>query len=352
MAKEYKITILFNQLRREWDKTEGTKNLAFDPNGKAIVDYLLNERDHRQPIPISSYSLSKQIYTGRKKVRIRLEKLANCSLLNVHNAWSAEKNRKRPMEILINPMLVNVVTPGVNPTLRKAAVKQFIATGIRRLEYADEKIQGFTSDVLFGQVETGDWTGEQAELKLEDVIKKEDFEKAERIKQNSEWRKMDAIFVQGAADLWVYGQVACGYGKSRPNWEGDVSSLSTTMKRERRELTQAFQQYGCRITALAWYIFTGGKAAVNPETGRPEFTIVSPHRQFASIDKKPSTFVKHFNAILKDSLFIELATSKWTTIEPMLVSYFSNIFGQGPRDGDEYSKTGIIIGQNLPQQPK
>jgi hypothetical protein len=349
MAVEYKTKGLFKSLRAELSR-QGCDDRIFDPIAEAVIDYLLNSKyeNATAPISVSSYTIANMIGTARSTVNRRIKTLATFALVTVQNSWRSDGTaRRKPMQMKLNPMLVAITRPGTKASMKLAGVKEFVRVGIRRMEVADEVLQGFTGDVLFGTPETDNpFTTEKAELKLTDVISAEDQKKAEKQRQNLEWRKHDEKFVAACANVWVFGQGQMGYGFARPNWEGKMDALSPTAKKERRELTKIFQQYGCRVAACAWYIFIGGTAELD-DKGRPVFNLSKPHQQYVSEDKKPSQFSKHFNSVINDDDFINLVTNLWGKHEPLFQSYYKEVFEVGPREGDEYSKTKIVFGRPL-----
>ena len=232
-----------------------------------------------------------------------------------------------------------------------SAIKQFLAKGIERLNYEGD-LQGFTVDVPLGDEEPKEATQQQpendddAEEKLNELIAQTNEDKAKKQREASEWRRKGDAFVNGASKLWIFAQSQMGHGTAHPNWGGDRKLLSPGASRERQELVKIFQQYGGKTAALAWYVFAGGVPDLDENTGRPKFTLVAPHRQFASQDKRPSQFAKYFNAILQDKFFKDFATKTWEATEPALRSYFPDTIDQEPRDlMDGQVRAGVEFGQ-------
>jgi hypothetical protein len=338
----------FNHLKNEAEKTNTPFNTDLDPIAESVIRWLVGTE--RETIKISSSDLAKRINSTRQRVRSRIEGLARYGLIQVVTSWRQDgTSRRKPMEITLNPMLLAILKPGVKASLKMAAAKSFVAKSESRLSLTDENLQGFKDDVLYGDPDaSAPFTEEQAELKLADVIAAEDLAKADRARENLIWRQHGDKFVEGCAEVWVYAQTTLGYGEARPNWEGKPGDLSPAARRERRELVKTFEMYGARVTGIAWLLFAGGAPTLDKD-GRPVFNHMAPHIQYASTDKKPSFFSKHFNAVLKDPRFKTAATETWDTVSLFLNDTYGKVIEVGPREGDEYSKCGIIIGQITPE---
>jgi len=345
-----KLNSIFTVLDSEMYNNRIPTRTAFDGISQDIVYSILILTKTDKSVAISSYGLARRCNTSRQRIRSRLLHLTNFGLLLVVNTWANDSTgKKKPMMIYPNPILNSIVLTNSKISHRNAALKEFVAMGIRRMEFTDLPLQGFEGDVPYGTMEMGEvFSTERAELKLSDLIGLEDEKKKEKAQLESLWRDYDKKFINGCADIWQWSQAYLGHGRARPHWEGEIGDLSPTAKRERAELTKIFRQYGTRVSALAWYVFVGGEAELD-EKGRPKFDLVKPHKQYSSIDKKPAQFSKHFNAILIDPHYLNLAQQNWDKHEALLKSYFPETFGVGPKDDDEYSKTGIIFGQETPQ---
>jgi hypothetical protein len=344
------VKILFDQMARHGRRQELYDTVLFDPISSDIIWLILNQ-SHNSPgdsITMSSYHISKILHTTRKRVRTRLVKLCTFGLVKVVSEWRNDGTNKRTaMTITPSPYLVHIMQTDTKPATRLAAIKHFINLGLDdRLKSSDEDLQGFNDTCLYGdsneeQISTGD-----VSQKLNELVELESTSKARKIKEQMKWREYDAGFVSACANIWVFGQSKMGHGTARPNWDGETKDLAPSAQRERRELTKTFRQYGGKIAALSWYIFSCGVPKLD-KNGKPIFDLNAPHRQFATIDKRPATFTKYFNAILKDSFFQKFARKDWETVGAALREYFGDLIDIGPEDGEtERDKLGYIIGND------
>ena len=305
---------------------------------------------------MSSYHLAKLCHSTRARIRKRLEVLAQFSLIKVTSKWRNDgSNKRRPTEIILSDLLIRCLEVGCDKGLKMKAIEHFCRTGLKRMDY-DEPVQGFKDDVAFGAQELspgdpiqGDGEVHETVITDEDInelVAKSDDEKRLKFEERELWRKRDAAFVQAAANVWVSCMQMAGYGAARPNWEGETPTLSPGARKERLELVKIFQQYGCKISGLAWFLYVKGEAALDPKTGRPIFDISSPHRQFVSIDKKPSSFAKHFNALLRDQSFRHWTMAKhWGQTCTTMAGWYGDLWDVGPRDGNtEAQKLGYELG--------
>ena len=345
------VKIFFDQLSREGRKLDIHEQTAFDPIASDLMAYLLNNafsKGKGTTVSVSTYFLSRYLHTTRKRIRRRLKLLAKFGILKCVSQWRQDgTNKRKPLEITLNEYLTHTLRAGAKPAERLAAVKHFIGLGLARME-CEEEIQGFEVDTEFGKEEPqpdfSTPTRTTAE-KLDELIASEDQEKANKIKEARLWRERDAAFISSSARIWVFGQAGSGRGTAKPHWEGEISSLAPTARRERLELTKIFQQYGGRIAALSWYVFACGVPALDAK-GNPIFCADIPHRQYASIDKKPSTFAKHFNAILKDPFFIDFAKKGWLKTEAALRDYYETSLDVRPKTGaTDYQLVGFEFGE-------
>lgn len=340
-----KIDDFLHQMNSTCIKKYHFERAAFDGLSGMLLYIIMNDsigkgKDHSR---FSRSHLAKLCRTSPKKIRVRLLALARFGLIKVETPWRDDGSGLRDtMMTYPNPILERLL--GNDPyTRRKAPVlAHYCDMGIRRLDY-DNDVQGFLVDCAYGSKEPQGGEPVKAEKILDDVLSKDDDAKARRERINQTWREYADQFVVGCAEIWVRSQAYLGYGISRPNWEGQTSSLSPSARRERMELVRTFEAYGCKATALGWYIFVGGIADVD-KYGKPNFSIFAPHRQFVTIDKKPSQFAKHFNAIIKDDVFLQYAKKDWEQVKQMLDMHFSGILDVGPKNDSEFSKLGFGIG--------
>lgn len=175
------------------------------------------------------------------------------------------------------------------------------------------------------------------------MMGREDKAKADKARTDALWRERSDLWVTGSAELWVQAQSLLGMGASRPNWEGPIGLLSPTAKRERSELVKTYQSFGGRITGLAWYIFCCG-IPQRDKYGKLLYSPDEPHRQFITVDRKPSQFTKHFNAIMKDPEFLKIAKEDFTKFKIILQKYFGGVLDVSPRGRSEIDLLGFTLG--------
>jgi len=337
---------VLSMMSQECRKNIQAEMTAFDGNSASIVYIIFNETkrlgvDH---ICISQNELGNLSGSSRKIMRSRLLHLARYGIIKVETEWRNDgSNLRMPMKVFPNPVFMALMGIDRLTNSKSAVVRHYVKLGRKRLDYEDD-VQGFHVDCAYGSKEPKEGVeGVKAEQNLLNIIAREDNQKAEKEADNALWRQRDEMFVLGCSNLWVHAQSQFGYGQSLPNWLGQIGELSPAAKKERSELTKSYQKYGGRVAALAWYVFAGGVADL-ADNGQPRFTVIDPHRQFASIDKKPSQFGKHFNAILKDELFLDYAKRKWPKIHDGLFKYFGAALAYPPRYENEYAIIGFEFG--------
>ena len=325
---------------------------AFDPIGESIMWLVVSEAQKEGGLQarLSSYTMAKILRSTRNRIRCRLKKLCRFGLVRIETAWRNDGTRKKKTQLIsINPVVGQLMEPGTKPSVFTTVSKHLVGIGLARLEY-EEDVQGFETDCLYGEPEPPREDGMEYindDARLDALVAAESADKAQKVRDQMLWRDRDKDFVSGCARIWVFGQSEMGRGTARPNWAGDIKNMPSQAMRERRELTKTFRQYGCRTASLAWYIFACGVPAMDEKTGKPQFDLTVPHRQFATIDRKPSQFTKHFNAILKDAYFIQIAKKGWQTIGSKLHEIYGDIIDVGPEDGEaEKDKIGFTIGSN------
>ncbi len=364
----FRVKRFFDGLDRESRKNGQLEITCFDGVASDMLALILNrcteagkDKTPAPSVKISSYTFAKICHSSRRRVRYRLEKLASYGLLKIQSDWRNDGSNKRNTQTITpHPWLFYLVAVGAKPAHKMQAIKQFVGLGISRLE-SEEPVQGFRYDVPVGEVEpaeaevtqaVGQGVDSQTEEKLNEMIAVENKGKAQKQRDAAAWRNKGDDFINGCSSIWTWAQGQMGNGRAAPSWGGDRKMLAPSCSRERQELVKLFQAYGGRTTALAWYVFAGGTPEIDDKTMRPKFTITAPHRQYASMDKRPSQFAKYFNAILADSFFKRFATKEWNTVEPALRSYFGPILDQKPRDAvDDEARAGVKYGE-LPVNPR
>lgn len=349
----WRVKSFFDGLDKEARKHDIHEHSAFDSISSEIVWHVMLKclDDDRQSAPVSTYELSNKCHTTRSRVRYRMIELCRYGLIKIQNDWRNDGSLKRRAALIsVNPWLFSVMQTGCKPAHKLAAIKYFIDLGKNRRE-SDINLQGFKSDVPLGKEEPELSEIAEAQPKetfdeLNDLIAKEAKEKADALREQTQWRKDSEVFVSGAGRLWTKAQCAMGHGSAVPAWAGDKKLLGPTVLRERQELVKVFQQYGGRVAALAWHIWTCGIAEIDDKTLKPVYDPSTPHRSFAQVDRRPSQFAKYLSAILMDQFFIERATKDWERVEPLLREYFGPTMDVRPKGcANDESLIGMKFGQ-------
>jgi hypothetical protein len=347
--KIYLIRSFFHNMHKAVRKLERYEDQAFDPISMEILYIVMNEQYKHcgDPITMSTYQLANLTCASRHRIRSRLLRLCRYGLVKCISGWSdSEINKRKPLQIEVNPMLAEVLVPKVNQPTIRTAVNHFVSLGISRLEY-EKDLQGFDTDCEYGKEESGPKKDfKETTEKLNNLVRLENKVEANKREERFYWKVKSDDFVKCSSKVWSTIMAKNGFGSSKPNWDGD--NISPAATKERRELVKTFQQYGGRITALAWWIFVGGSPIID-DNKRPKYLPQIPHRQFVSSDKKPSQFAKHFNAILQDKYFIDASKGNWKDTSKFLESWYGEILHIGSRDMETtYDKLGYSFGDMGP----
>ena len=336
-----KTAQLFDRLRIELHVQRVVCPCLTDPSSQAIFNLILGSSE---PTATSQRWVAAQLGLTRKQVRHRLYVLARFSLVRVEYQWANHNQDLRSESIIeANPAVRHLLGPGRLSVQRRAFITGVVKRAVQRAQKYDDDVQGFRVDCRFGvrEPDNGPMCGAEALAGLMDEL---DDKKALEARMRAEWREITDIFVAGASSLWVWAQIQFGYGSAVPNWAMGQSVISAGARQERGQLAKTFQSYGGRVAGLAWYVFVGGIPQLD-QNGKPVFTLVEPHRQYATIDRKPSQFAKHFNAILKDDIFKKLATEGWASFRPKLQEHFKGALSMPPRtDEDDEALAGLAFG--------
>ena len=342
------------------------------PITERILFIVMNEsaKSETDAVRISTSHLGKLTGQKRSTISRRLKFMAKYSLITCFNEWSVDnKGIKNTQQIRVNPKINYILKNGAKQGIVMKCIESFFSKSIERDE-SETDLQGFQFNVKFGDKEPASIKDIQVEASrsnysefkqseseagddISKMIAKEDSQRGQRMKDNKFWREKADKFVDIAGRLWRRAQMTHGYGEAFPNWHGATRDMSASAKRERAELVATLKQYGGKTSALTWYIYCLGKAEIDPKTLKPIFSPHAPHRQYITVDRKPSQYTKYFNAIIADPYFKEYATKKWEEVRPQLETNFGCILDLIPRDSrDEFGKTGIQIGQDIPSIDK
>jgi hypothetical protein len=349
----WRVKNFFDMLNRECRKREVFERTAFDSIASDMLAIVLNACHEQQSpeISLSSYQLSERTHSTRIRVRTRLIEMARYGLVNLRSEWRNDgSNMRKPMKIAPNPWLLSLLAVGAKPAHKIQAAKHFAHIGITRLELEDD-VQGFKIDTPIGDSEPEELRDkpEQTAEKLNELIAIDEKAKAKKLKEQEEWRKACDEFVKVSARIWSHSQSQRGHGSADPIWSGNPNVLAPAARKERLELTKVFQQWGGKIAATAWYVYTCTSPEIDENTLKRKFNLERPHIQFATVDKRPSTFAKYFNAILSDGGFISTTKQNWGEIEPQLRRLYGANLDRKAMDGKtEVEKIGYAFGDTSP----
>lgn len=285
-----------------------------DPVTLVLLDAVLywpQEEGQTSGAAASERQLAQAINVDRSSVSRRLRLLAHYGAVKVYS---------QPVLVVVNPELSRRLT-GKLP-FKRDEMKRFWTEAKKIGEERDAfeaDYQGFSSTEYYGghmypvdlpvTAPKPHAEGPRPDLPIEtprvdpwrqikataDADRK-DREKRERL----EWVKLGQLFIDGAAKVWNVAQVQKGRPDQMPVWHGDLKLLPPAARRMRQELVKIFEHEGGQRACLAWYIFCG-------TTGGTKFDPRYGHRNWATLDKQPSFFAKHFNAITSEQEFSEYA---------------------------------------------
>jgi hypothetical protein len=231
---------------------------------------------------------------------------------------------------LVNPTLIGILENESIKNLTRFA-DHYFNVGYERLN-SESDIQGFFTDCLYGKKEPEHGEKLSWQSHITSMLDLKDKTASDKAREAFEWMELSKRFVTSCGKLWTKAQGAAGLGYNKAVWDNDPSKLGTMPRRERQELVKLFEAWGCFDVAVAWFIFVCG-IAERDEKKRLVFDITAPHRQFVTIDKKPSQFAKHFNAILSDEYFISYSTDEndRKEITEQLREYYGDLLEIQPR---------------------
>jgi hypothetical protein len=316
---------LFSEITRISYRNQHYERSAFDPISRQIFERIFSDGIKQAgSVDVSSIWLSRQIGVSRKQVMGRTKHLARYGFIRVQ--WRKRTDNSLLNEINqvdLNPVLVGIFKQQTGVKSLKSFVEHYFQVGFRRLEDEENDIQGFWTDCKYGfqEPEKGAQPTWQSRLIAFDERQTETVQKKRR--ENFEWIGYSNGFIDGCGKLWTKCQGMQGYGYNKAVWDNDVSLMPVTAKRERSELAKLFQSYGGMKTAFAWYVFCAGLPQCD-EMGKMLWDNKSPHRQYVTVDKKPTQFSKHFNALLADKIFVDIWENKRDEIREQLFQYFGD----------------------------
>lgn len=302
----------------------------FDIETASIIGTIIHQCTEKksESIVLSVYQLAEMSHTSYQSTRTRVNRLAAFGIIETESEWEQFGKRRKPTTITLHRHFRTAVSKGAKPGIMMEAVKYFALVGYRHL----------TDEGSLDQNESS---------RFEDLAAKIETDKAEKTKDRMAWNERSDRFVKGAARVWQVFQSNHGYGIAMPNWYGET--LSPTAAKERREIVNLYQQYGGKIVATAWWIFCGGQVKTD-DHGKRVYDPNLPHIQFASVDRKPSQFAKHFNAIMMDENFKTISTTGWAG---EMEKTFKRVYGDSlevpARDGrSDFDLLGYYFAQSSP----
>lgn len=263
---------------------------------------------------------------ARKTAKRYLAEAARAGLLKGVLSYDGEAKRRRPLEIIVNPILRDAYGKTRLPDAGTLG-KLFGELWLTRRDCPGD-VQGFddTETIPWGRfrsldgrnIETapsvvaGSFPEGLAPLpsgtpgpiaqqlaaaatggkKVAEAVKRE---------QNKEQRIREGFFVQGCAELWQIMQARAGMGQEPPAWSAQkISDMPDEQRRQRATLVKVFRLYGGQKAAVAWQKFCGAQPE-RDQKGRLVFNPARAFAQYSSPDKKPSDFGKHINLILSEA---------------------------------------------------
>lgn len=258
-------------------------------------------------------SLLKATRSGIVRLEEHLKTLAMAGVLNVYKNTGALRNAT---EYELNPKLISALSPGMKVDEFNGLVKYLVGMFMLRIESDD--IQGFRRTVPYGTVEPktaltmdeieGMSFDEKAILQAYSANVKMTIaaeRKKQAVEERLEKQRVNRSLVSVAATVWVKGQIAAGRmnpaAPFRPSWDGNFRELIDSDRAEFKALLSVFEMIGTRTAGIAWRYFCGGNAIEGKDNFKVSREI--PHFQYTTVDKKPTQFAKHINAILIDSEF-------------------------------------------------
>lgn len=332
MSKEsFFIHDLFLRFTKRAHQEQHSERSAFDPISASILETLMKRSQEKGFVDMSSIWLSRIIVTSQKRVRSRLLHLARYGFIRVEYQTRTDGSGFHDKSCFqINPVLLGIFRTDPGAKTIDSFVNHYFLLGFSRIEDDVFDIQGFWTDCRYGHREPEKGTQLAWQSRLVGIMNyREDVKKAKTM-ENFKWHQLSNDFALGCGKIWTECQGRSGLGYNKAVWDGENNDLGPVPKRERSELGKLFQTYGGRKTAIAWYVFCGGIEAVDPN-GKRIYDPKSPHRQFTTIDKKPSQFAKHFNAVLSDPIFIDLFEKQKENVEKHIAPQFGPVFYTKPR---------------------
>lgn len=294
---------------------------------------------------------------SRKVVRVRLRLLARFTIIRVSYSFDPEKVRYTTNIIEIDPNLFPYLMGrrGFPPRDIDKQVLWRVPLGIER-EKSQIDLQGFDEEShTYGKPAPGTperviplTSGEsepepepKRDYWAEATLLKESAEedkKAEKKRENFAWKKKCEAFVTGAAICWKHGQKQ-RYGREEvmPAWHGEAKHLGSVPRKQQRELAKIFENEGGFRSALAWWIFMGTAAKTKPD-GSLVFDLAMPHRQWATADKQPAFFAKHFNSITSDPAYKKYVSDP-AVRDLLVIAFTDEVISSGPR----YQKANPVL---------
>ena len=320
------IQDLFHRLIKRGYQEQHSERSAFDTISSAILLELMKRSLEKGFVEISSLRISREIRSSRKKVRTRLFHLARYGIIRVEHRYKTDGSGLNEMNVIeINPVLLGIFRTNSGAKSMDQFINHYFMLGFTRLEDDENDVQGFWRDCKYGHKEPEGGSPSSWQSRLIGIMNYREEVKAVKASDNFKWHQLANDFTLGCGKIWTECQGRSGLGYNKAAWDGDINLLGPARKKERAELGKLFQSYGGRKAAIAWYVFCGGVESID-ENGKRIYDPKSPHRQFVTIDKKPSQFAKHFNAILSDPIFIDLYENQKENVENHIAPNFGPVF--------------------------
>jgi len=327
----------------------------FDPNAIGVLEMILIEDKWKKSIygskQIALSIFMDDLMIGHSAVTSRLKLWAKVSVIRVITPYQTGGTtaRRAPTEIDINPLFAKAFEEGIPASQMKGFLDRLAKMFAGRNDFTGA-MQGFRFDTKFGHPEPAtrhesvvldaqDWAPEEGEAESESLFKKSKIREEEQRKKHEKAEKARLIgsFIKAAAEIWIVGQVIQGRMNKDspvpPSWLAEnPRELSDVNRREWKELADVFCRYGGLRAGMAWRYFCGTKPS-RDEKDQIKFLPEYPHFQWISVDKKPTHFSKHINAIFTDPIFRNLMNDP-TKVERTR-SYFGDLCDVPPMITEE-----------------
>ena len=320
------IRDLFTRFVKRAYQEQHYERSSFDPISQSLISKIMEISLKKGKCDLSAVWLSRLIQATRRQVRSRLLHLARYGIIRVEGRIRSDGTGLNDSNIIeVNPVLFGIYKTNSGAKASDQFVSHYFMIGFSRLDDDVNELQGFWIDCKYGEKEPEEGSPSSWQSRLIGIMNYREDVKAAKVSDNFKWSQLRDDFAAGCGKIWTECQGRSGLGYNKAVWDAETGTLGPIPRREKSELGKLFQSYGGRKAAIAWYVFCGGVESID-ENGKRIYDPKSPHRQFVTIDKKPSQFAKHFNAILSDPIFIDLYENQKENVENHIAPNFGPVF--------------------------